>query len=165
MSNCLWSAVLLLAVFIAVPAVVIYSLRAIVWLIGHVTGKHKLEAAEREVLQNEYLNPDWLGYKKYLLREPPPNMLLVYESPSIASHPFVTVDGEEYYLKPMHANYGLVDGVWFLGENNLGEPIFLQAGLDDGPVFKHNLGPDYEVLSVDANEFFGEAMGAFSERT
>jgi len=61
MSDYLWVPVVL-AVFILVPAAAIYFKRAVVWVVKRISGRDKLEAAERERLRSEYERPDWRAY-------------------------------------------------------------------------------------------------------
>ena len=72
---------------------------------------------------------------------------------------------EEYYLNPIHNNDGLVEGKWFIGQNELGEPIFLQPGANNIPIYKHEFGPDIEVLHSNANEFFRLGLEQYRELT
>ena len=96
----------MLAVFVVVPAAVVYTLRLIVLVYKRVSGKHEIEKAEREAERQEYLNPDWDSYKIFLEREPPESMKLLFECPSIADNPVVRVSDEEYYLYPVrHRKY------------------------------------------------------------
>jgi hypothetical protein len=143
-----------LAVFIIVPTVVIAFKRFIVFVFRKLTGRDKLEAAQREAVRAEYANPDWRAYTAYLLREPPANFKVVHDSGILIEKPIVRVDGEEYWLYPVQDNGVTQAGIWPLGQNELGEPLFLKPGVEPSPLFLHELGPDVRELASDADAFF-----------
>jgi len=153
------------AVLVIIAVAVVYFLRAVSWLFGFLSGRHKIAAENQEKLHKEYMQPEWEMYKEFLMREPPPNMVRLYELSKFASNPIINVEGEEYYLYPIHNKDGLIEGMWFIGQNDLGEPLFLQPGINNFPIYKHELGSDIVVLYTDANEFFLKALQEHSELT
>lgn len=144
--------------FIVVPAVAIALKRAVVWTFKKVTGRDKIEAAEREEMRRRYENPDWAYFEGHLGRSIPRSMKSVWESARLLESPIVRLGEEEYFLYPIHSEGLSLDGFYPLGQNELGAAIFVDT-ISSGntpSVFSYLRSGERQLVHDDADEFFSQ---------
>jgi hypothetical protein len=154
-SDYLWVPIVI-ALFVVVPAAAIALKRGIQWCYKRLTGKDRIEAAELEQIRRRYAKPDWSFLENHLGRIVPPNMKTVYESPALLDSPIVKVGDDEYFLYAIYSDGLAVGGFYPLGQNELGEALFLSPTPEGRPMPLCVLerGGNRRQIYDDAAEFF-----------